>query len=113
MSLESWGYEILSSDEALTGTGQISIGKSRKGGENRDRTITINDRRLYQLQELLVELLGEPGNAYAKRGIALIFEDLRKAVAQSRRAEERDVLLRRHNIKPHMSTATVPGVREN
>ncbi|MFB3924198.1 MAG: hypothetical protein ACE145_20950 [Terriglobia bacterium] len=99
MSLEAWGFDVFESDNAALGRARIAMGKSKKGGENRDRKLILNDRRIYQLQELLVALLGEPGMIYAKRGIAAILEELERAIARSDREEEREETLRKHGLK--------------
>ena len=113
MSLASWGWEVFESDETLTGSGRILIGKSRKGGENRDITLTVNDRKLYQLEKLFDELLGEAGEPKAKRAIALLGEDFRKAIARARREHYREDTLRRHNFKPQASAHVEPNVPKN
>lgn len=99
MSLETWGWEIFESDEAVTGSGRICTGKSRKGGDNRDMTITINDRCLYQLEQLFDILLSEPGHPKANRAISLLAEDFRKGIARARREHYREDILRGHGLK--------------
>ena len=100
MSLASWGQEVLDAEEARTGSGRISMGKSRKGGEEHEATtVTLRNRRLYELQTLLETLLEDQGTAAEKLAVSLILNDIRLAVAKARKEEERRALLRRHGLK--------------
>ena len=109
MSLEPWGWEILTEDESETGSGLITLGKARKGGENRDLPLLVNERVLFRLQQLFDILLAQSGDPKAKRAIDQIAEHFRKRIARARNEQSREEIIRRHNFKEQQDQKREPN----
>ena len=99
MSLTLWGQTVLDAYHITAGFRRISIGKSRKGGDNRTLNLPLTDRWAYQVQKLIEALLEAPGTADEKHALVIILEDLDRAVDRAFQQEERAALLRKVGLK--------------
>lgn len=97
MDNSGWGWDVLESDEAESGSGSIYAGKGRKGPDGRI-TLTLNLRRLHQLRKFIEACIASPGSFTDKRALVLISEDIRLAVAESKKLQARLELLRKHGL---------------
>lgn len=99
MSTATWGWEVFEQDEAMTGHGRLTVGKTRNGPDGKI-TLTLPTRRVFQLQKFLEAVVEREGNFAEKRALVLILEDVRLAIAEERERQARTDLLKRHGIKP-------------
>jgi hypothetical protein len=100
MSLAFWGQTVLDAYHPDNERGRISIGKSRKGGDNQPMSLALTDRWAYLVQKLIETLLEAPGTATEKRALVTILDGLNNAVQHAVEEQERAYLLRKHNVSP-------------